>query len=972
MNRFFLILIAAFSFSFISLAQTEQTAKDKYGNTYKYYTNDPSNSRWYTTKNGLTVILSSNRETPRIQTLVAVKAGSSSDPAENTGLAHYLEHLLFKGTDKYGTLDFEKEKVYLDQIDELYEQYNQTKDEAKRKEIYRAIDSVSNLAAKYSIANEYDKMVQSIGANGTNAFTSFEQTVYVNNIPSNQIENWLTIEAERFRNPILRLFHTELEAVYEEKNISLDNDNRKVYESLFAEVFANHNYGKQTTIGTVEHLKNPSLNKIREYFYNYYVPNNMAIIMAGDLDMAETFVKIKENFSYMESKIVPTMTFEPEVPLIENKEIRITGPDAASLTIGFRVPSAKEDNAELAELVDLILDNSKAGLINLNLVKAQKVLGAGSSVMQLKDRGLHYFYGQPLENQSLEDVRDLIYAEIEKLKNGEFDMRLITSIVANQKVSNIKRFENASGTAYSLMNAFILGTPWGAEIAKSDKMLKYSKKEIMDYAKNYLGANHVIVYKNQGEKTESIKIEKPTISQVELNRGKNSDFAQKIMDAKVPSLAVQVLNYEEEIIKSNVGDVPVWKVKNGDEQLFTMYYLLDIGSRHDLKLSLAVNYLKLLGTSKYSADDIANEFYKLACDFGVSTSDDESYVYVSGLAENFDKAVKLFEHLLKDAKADEESLKRLKSRIKKSREDAKLNKRTIMSKLASFTLYGPMNPANYELSDEQLYFTTAEELVGYINNLNSYPHKVLYSGPLSISKLKKCVKKYHKVPKTFLPIPEKVKFPMNSTDRKVILFAHYNMVQAEINWVKPSNELDINESTLIRLFNEYFGGGMSSVVFQEIRESKALAYSTYAFYRTANELKEQNRMIAYVGTQADKYKEAIAGMEELLQNFTSSENSFENAVNSVRQDISSSRTRKMGIIFSYLNNQKLGIDYDRKKESLEILDKLTLADIASFHADRVAGNYLMCILADREKLTPEMLAEYGEFREVTLEMLFGY
>jgi predicted Zn-dependent peptidase len=972
MNRIFLILIAAFSFSFFSYAQTEQTAKDKNGNTYKYYTNDPSNSRWYTTNNGLTVILSSNRETPRIQTLVAVKAGSSSDPAENTGLAHYLEHLLFKGTDKYGTLDFEKEKVYLDQIDELYEKYNQTTDENDRKEIYRAIDSISNLAAKYSIANEYDKMVQSIGANGTNAFTSFEQTVYVNNIPSNQIENWLTIEAERFRNPILRLFHTELEAVYEEKNISLDNDNRKVYESLFAEVFANHNYGKQTTIGTVEHLKNPSLKRIREYFHNFYVPNNMAIIMSGDLDMDETYIQIKEKFAYMRSKFVPTMTFEDEVPLEKNVEITITGPDAASIIMGYRVPSARDSDAELAELVDLILDNSKAGLINLNLVKAQKVLGAGSSVMQLKDRGLHYFYGQPLENQSLQEVRDLIYAEIEKIQKGEFDMELITSIVANEKVSNIRKFENASSTAYSLMNAFVLGTSWGDEIAKADKMLKYSKKDIMDFANKYLGLHHVIVYKEQGEKMESVKIEKPQISQVELNRGKNSQFAQSILDAKVAPLEVQELNYDEEIIKDKVGQIPVWKVNNGDEQLFTMYYLLDIGSHHDLKLSLAVNYLKLIGTNKYSADDIANEFYKLACDFGVYTSDDESYVYISGLASNFDKAMKLFEHLLNDAKADDESLKKLKNRIKKSREDAKLNKRAILRRLNSFTLYGPRNPSNHELTEEQLYFITAEELVGYIKNLNSYPHKVLYSGPLGMKKLKKCVKKYHKVPKTFLPIPEKTIFLMNKSTNKIIFFAHYDMVQAEISWLKPSNELDINESTLIRVFNEYFGGGMSSVVFQEIRESKALAYSTYAFYRTAPKLNEQNRMQAYVGTQVDKYKEAIAGMELLLQEFTSSENSFENAVNSIEQDIRSARSRKMGIIFAHLNGLKLGIDYDRKKENLEKLSKITLADLENFHLDRVQGDYLLCILADREKLTPEMLEEYGEFREVTLEMLFGY
>jgi predicted Zn-dependent peptidase len=236
---FFLVLLA-----FNASAQSSKQSTDKYGNTYTSYSNDPTGSMWYTMENGLTVILAVNNEQPRVQTLIATKAGSSSDPADQTGLAHYLEHMLFKGTDKYGTLDFEKEKVQLDRIDSLYEVYNKTTDDSARKKIYHAIDSVSGIAAQYAIANEYDKMMQVIGAQGTNAFTSFEQTVYVNNIPSNQISTWMDIEAERFRNPVLRLFHTELEAVYEEKNISLDNDFSKAFESMMATAFPNHTYGQ--------------------------------------------------------------------------------------------------------------------------------------------------------------------------------------------------------------------------------------------------------------------------------------------------------------------------------------------------------------------------------------------------------------------------------------------------------------------------------------------------------------------------------------------------------------------------------------------------------------------------------------------------------------------------------------------------------------------------------------------------------
>ena len=280
------------------------------GYAYRYVTNDPTHARFYTLKNGLTVILSPTNKEPRIQCYVAVRAGSKTDPATHTGLAHYLEHLLFKGTDKYGTLDWAKEKVELDKIDALYERYNKTKDPEERKKIYKEIDRVSGIASQYAIANEYDKMMTSMGAQGPNAFTSFEQTVYTDDVPSNALNKYIAVQAERFRNPVLRIFHTELEAVYEEKNRSLDNDGSLVLETLLANVFQKHNYGQQTTIGTVEHLKNPSLIEIRKYFNTYYVPNNMAVILSGDFNPDAAIATIDKAFSYMKYKEVPQYTSE--------------------------------------------------------------------------------------------------------------------------------------------------------------------------------------------------------------------------------------------------------------------------------------------------------------------------------------------------------------------------------------------------------------------------------------------------------------------------------------------------------------------------------------------------------------------------------------------------------------------------------------------------------------------------------------
>src|SRR5580700_3890942 len=355
------------------------------GYAYRYVTNDPLQARVYTLSNGLTVLLSVNHKEPRVAVRIAVRAGSNTDPVDHTGLAHYLEHLLFKGTDRYGSLDWAKEKPYLDKIDGLYEEYNSVKDPVARRRTYHRIDSVSGIASHYAIANEYDKLMADIGSQGTNAHTWVEETVYEEDIPAGAMDKFLAVQAERFRDPIFRLFHTELEAVYEEKNRGLDNDGSKMSEAMHYYLFPTHNYGQHTTIGTIEHLKNPSLKAIREYYHKFYVPNNMAIIMAGDLDPDVLIKKIDHSFAYMRPKPVQGYQHGPERDLMSPMVGMINGPSAESVRIGFRTPAADTRDAVVLDLISTILSNEKAGLLDLNLNKQQKLQGAQAELEQFKD-----------------------------------------------------------------------------------------------------------------------------------------------------------------------------------------------------------------------------------------------------------------------------------------------------------------------------------------------------------------------------------------------------------------------------------------------------------------------------------------------------------------------------------------------------------------------------------------------------------
>ena len=325
---------------------------------------DPLDSRICTLDNGLKVFMTVNKETPRIQTYIAVRAGGKNDPSETTGLAHYLEHLMFKGTSSFGTQDYAAEKPLLDQIETLYEQYRTLTDPDERKALYQKIDSISFVASGYSIPNEYDKMMAMIGARGTNAWTSVEETVYTEDLPSNQVENWARIQSDRFKDMVIRGFHTELEAVYEEFNMGLTSDTEKLYDALLAGLYPHHPYGTQTVIGKQDHLKNPSITNIKRQFNTYYRPNNVAICLSGDFDPDKVLAIIKKYFGDWEANPeLPEFKFQPEEPITTPVVKEVFGQQAEMLALGWRYPGAADLKtgavADIAETIAITMKRKR-------------------------------------------------------------------------------------------------------------------------------------------------------------------------------------------------------------------------------------------------------------------------------------------------------------------------------------------------------------------------------------------------------------------------------------------------------------------------------------------------------------------------------------------------------------------------------------------------------------------------------------
>ena len=945
---------------------------------YKYETvkGDPMQTRIYTLPNGLKVYMSVNKETPRIQTYIAVRVGGKNDPAETTGLAHYFEHLMFKGTPSFGTSDYAAEKPMLDEIEQLFETYRQTEDEAERAAIYHRIDSISYEASKISIPNEYDKLMAAIGANGTNAYTSQDMTVYVEDIPSNEVENWAKIEADRFRNPVIRGFHTELETIYEEKNMSLTRDARKVWEALDAALFPHHPYGTQTVLGTQEHLKNPSITNVRNYHKTYYVPNNMAICLSGDLNPDEVIATIDKYFGDMvPNENLPKLEFQPEEPITEPVVREVYGLEAANVMIGWRLPGNSTDPNDVAQIASAILNNGQAGLIDLDLNQQQKVLGAYGGYSGQPDYSTFLVGGSPKAGQSLEEVRDLLLAEVAKLRAGDFDEKLIEASINNFKLYQMKAYEDNASRADMYVQSFISGTDWADEVAQLDRMAKITKQDIVDWANEYLGEkSYAIVYKREGEDRNVQKIAAPKITPIVTNRDKQSAFLTEIQQSKVTPIEPVFVDYQKDMTQFDVREgIHVLYKKNELNDIFTLNYIFDTGTENDPSLSLAFDYMSYLGTEAMSAEQIASEMYDIACSFSMYAGSNQCSISISGLSENMPRAMEIVEGLISGAVADEAILGNLKQDMIKERADAKLNQARNFGALQRYLYYGEDYIKRTTLTNDALAALGSEQLIAAVQALMGKQHEVLYYGPKSEEEVKQLIAENHKAADELAPLEKN--YPKKQlTDQSSVILAQYDANQ--LYYLQFSNRgeaFDVKNDPAITLYNEYFGGSMNSICFQEMREARGLAYTAQAWLASPSFAGDSYSYTAFIATQNDKMQTAIEAFDEIINQMPESEAAFQIAKDAIISRLRTDRTTGADVLNSYIQLRRLGLSEDRDRQIFEKVQTMTLDDVKATQQQWVKDRpYTYGILGDIKNLDLNFLKTLGPIRTVSQEEIFGY
>lgn len=933
--------------------------------------NDPMAVAIYRLDNGLTVYLTENHESPRFYAEIAVRAGSKFDPAETTGLAHYFEHLMFKGSQRLGTLDYAAEKPFLDYVADLYEIHFGETDPEKRDAIYAQINEASVKASQWAVPNELDRVYNAMGGVGLNAHTSDEETVYKIDLPSNRLGQWAEIESDRFNAPVFRLFQTELETVYEEMNRALDNKMFMISTEVDKALFKHHPYGQQPTLGIPEHLKNPSLYNIAKFFQTYYVPNNMAICISGDINTEEAIRVIDAQFSGLPPRDLPELKTWEESPLHGREYVECRYEGEEYVLLGFRTAPNHDADAEALIVLDMILDNAAAGLINLDLNQAQLVREAGSFPRPMNDYGAQYLWGIPKEGQALEEVESLLLAELDKVRRGEFEDWILPAIVNDLRKQIKGGLEDNNARVSMMRDAFISLDDWDHAVDHLARIERVTKEDVMRVAAAYFSRGYVAGYRVDAPH-EVPKVEKPELAVINIDPNRSSAFGQEVAAREVTPIEPVFVDPAKDYVRAEDPDgVVLYYAPNHVNDLFGLTLNIDFGKFQDDRIGVAAALLDKSGTERLSPEDLQKEWYKLGTSFGVGVGDNDINFSISGLDENFAASFALLMECVTKPQADPAVLDVLKEILLKQREDSQKQAETLGRALFLYNRYGEESPYLRRLSGDEIRTLTVDELFALVRALPGYKHRIFYTGSIPADKLQETLRAA-RTPGVVLQDPPPYRFlRARAPEQTEIYFLQKETAQAQVRLEFGDVDFDETLTPGVQLYNEYFSGSMAGVVFQELREARALAYSAGAQYVAGSRLGEQNMMFGAIGTQADKTVEAVRAFLDLLENLPVSEDRFAIAKDSL---VNLYRTGKIGFreIPGIVRNWELhGLAADPRRERYPRIAESTVETLLQFHRDRIAGRQkLISIVGDKAKIDLNQLGSVAPVKEIGAEQLF--
>lgn len=920
----------------------------------------------YKLSNGLTVWINEDHSQPKIFGAVVVKAGAKDCP--NTGIAHYFEHMMFKGTDKIGTVDYESEKVLLDSIAHKYDELRLTKDWKKRATIQYEINQLSVKASQYVIPNEFDKLVSKYGGSKINAGTSYDYTVYYNTFSPQYIAQWSEINSERLLNPVFRMFQSELETVYEEKNMTGDYIGGQAIEKLTERYFYPHPYA-YPIIGSTENLKNPRLSEMRKFFEEYYVASNMGVILSGDFETETVLSILETTFSRIPKGEAPHRVIAPPPPFKgrEKAVAKFPIPLIKAFAFGFRgVPSDHPDQAALNIAVGLLNNTNGTGYLD-KLTVDRKVMTAMSINEGLNDAGLLGVFVVPkLVVQSYRKAEKLVWHEIERVKEGDFTEEIFNSLKLEQLRQHMTGLEDINSRSQVMIRLYSQGKTWNDYMEELNNIGKLTKEDVVKVANRYFGANYLYARKKTG-KYKKEYLPKPNFAPiVPKHADATSSYAKKLEELPVQEVKPRFVDFDKDIKTLQLTDkVTLYSTFNPVNDIFTLNLSYGIGTLERPILSQLAVYLPYLGTDRYTFEEFRNYLQTLGSTLMFEADDQSFTVKVSGFDKNFKETMEVVRDFLTHAKADRERLRVLVDDAKVTEKAFFKSSNEVATALFDRVQYGNQSRYLRKLSLSDMKKLGGDELLDLFSEVQRVECSIHYCGTLSEEevgeRIKECLPLDRITEKSHSPY---CRVPIDYKKPTVFFYDMKDVSQSIVYGYflgKPFDKDDIRHAS--KLFSVYFGGGgMSSIMFQEIREFRSYAYYTYGGFQLPPFCYKDQPVsfVSLLSTQNDKTVDAMMVLDSLIGQMPERPEKIEAVKQSILNQISNGYPTLREISTRIAGYKRDGYLSDPNKALFKNLETIEMKDIVSFFNTYMKGRQpVYIVVGDSKRIDMKRLSSFG-------------
>jgi len=920
--------------------------------------------------NGLTVYISREPSQPRVEAWVVIRAGGRNDPASSTGLAHYLEHMMFKATNKLGTLDYSAEQPHIDAVAELYKQLATANTTKARRPTLAQIDRHTQAMAAYAIPNEFDQLYAGLGILDLNAYTSQEETAYSADVPSSRLATWAEVEGNRFQHPVFRLFLPELEAVYEEKNMALDDPDERVYDHMLAALFPEHPYGTQPIIGHAKHLKTPAYGDMEDFFRTHYIPNNAAIMLAGDVSRTEVIPILERAFAGWQPQPHPPAPVLPLTGPRGKVEATVIAEGEQSVTLAWRtVPVGHPDELALVAL-DRLVDHRSRGLLHDALLLSQKLPDASSMSELLREGGYWSLSGVAREGQPLDHVEALLRGVVDDLKAGKFSDEDLAAVTLHAQIDHQLALESRASRVAHMTSAYATGQQWRDYVHRLDLLAVVTRDDVQAVARRYLGGDHVVVFRRDGIHKPPV-LPKPHITPVAIDPARESAYARSIRARAHQPPTPRWLTIGTQVHAGRNLAGPIYATRNTHSDLFQLVYQFDTGLRVQPLLCHALDLLELSGAGSGTAVSLQKQLHSLGTSIKTECGAQEMRITVTGIDAHLERSVKLLRAWLRAPVFNQKTLEDLLANTLSQRRDEQASPEAVAHALAAFAQYGDVNYYRLQPSDALLQQTQGDTLLRILGEIPHLPHTTLYYGTherSSLTQLTDLGSTYRQPARSFTRHYRRI-------DGPTLFFVDKPMAQAMIEVLLPAGPLSTEDEPLAIALQHLMGNDSSGVVFQELRESRGLAYSAYASFELPRRPDDEASLYAHVGTQAEKAVSALGLLLGLLRTPPIDTSRFTSTQHSLIEEYLTSAIVPRDMPYWIHRWRKRGHMGDPRPQELAAISGLEIAQLQVFGEKIARAHPIISLFGDRKRIDFDALrtAIPGvKIIELQAADLFGY